>query len=226
MSTAEQAAFLRAVIDRPDDNLPRLIFADWLDEHGEPERAEFIRVQCRQLPYDENRVRRLARRFFEGQPDPISGKGSVSCSPYYAAKYRQVSGERLRFHAYRGFVEHCYLPAAVFLHHAETLTAVAPLRDVTLSNKPWDDPDHRWGWTIMLDDSADRWSLPAKVFARLPPTDDGLPQDTAWRWYRSEARAIDAALDAIAAEWPGIAFGIPSHDEIKRSRVPPAPNHP
>src|SRR5262249_3163249 len=32
--------------ERPDDDLPRLIFADWLDEHGQSERAEFIRLQC------------------------------------------------------------------------------------------------------------------------------------------------------------------------------------
>src|SRR5262245_17786546 len=39
-------AFLQAIIDDPDDDTPRLIFADWLDEHGDPERAEFIRLQC------------------------------------------------------------------------------------------------------------------------------------------------------------------------------------
>ncbi|VTT97390.1 repeat-companion domain-containing protein : Repeat-companion domain protein OS=Isosphaera pallida (strain ATCC 43644 / DSM 9630 / IS1B) GN=Isop_0392 PE=4 SV=1: LRR_7: LRR_6 [Gemmataceae bacterium] len=36
---------LRAVCESPDDDTPRLVFADWLDEHGDPERAEFIRVQ-------------------------------------------------------------------------------------------------------------------------------------------------------------------------------------
>jgi uncharacterized protein (TIGR02996 family) len=40
-------ALLRAIADRPDDDLPRLVYADWLDEHGQPDRAEFIRVQCR-----------------------------------------------------------------------------------------------------------------------------------------------------------------------------------
>ncbi|HEV3255639.1 MAG TPA: TIGR02996 domain-containing protein [Gemmataceae bacterium] len=38
--------FLRDIIDHPDDDAPRLIYADWLDDHGRPERAEFIRVQC------------------------------------------------------------------------------------------------------------------------------------------------------------------------------------
>jgi uncharacterized protein (TIGR02996 family) len=39
--------FLQAILENPDDDTPRLVYADWLDEHGEPERAEFIRIQCR-----------------------------------------------------------------------------------------------------------------------------------------------------------------------------------
>ncbi len=38
--------FLNAIGNAPSDDAPRLIYADWLDEHGQPERAEFIRVQC------------------------------------------------------------------------------------------------------------------------------------------------------------------------------------
>ena len=41
----EREALLRAVCENPDDDTPRLVFADWLDEHDEPERAEFIRLQ-------------------------------------------------------------------------------------------------------------------------------------------------------------------------------------
>jgi uncharacterized protein (TIGR02996 family) len=39
----EREALLRAVCENPDDDLPRLVFADWLEEQGELERAEFIR---------------------------------------------------------------------------------------------------------------------------------------------------------------------------------------
>jgi uncharacterized protein (TIGR02996 family) len=35
------------VLHQPADDMARLVLADWLDEHDEPERAEFIRVQCR-----------------------------------------------------------------------------------------------------------------------------------------------------------------------------------
>jgi uncharacterized protein (TIGR02996 family) len=44
--TEEGRAFLREVCDHPDDDAPRLVFADWLDDHGDHARAEFIRLQC------------------------------------------------------------------------------------------------------------------------------------------------------------------------------------
>jgi uncharacterized protein (TIGR02996 family) len=36
---------LQAVLDNPSDDAPRLVMADYLDEHGSPLRAEFIRTQ-------------------------------------------------------------------------------------------------------------------------------------------------------------------------------------
>jgi len=44
--TADELALLRGVEAAPDDDLPRLVYADWLDEHGRHARADFIRVQC------------------------------------------------------------------------------------------------------------------------------------------------------------------------------------
>ncbi|HVK09244.1 MAG TPA: TIGR02996 domain-containing protein [Gemmataceae bacterium] len=43
--TADGAALLRAVIETPADDAPRLVYADWLDDHGRPAWAEFIRLQ-------------------------------------------------------------------------------------------------------------------------------------------------------------------------------------
>ena len=42
----EREAFLRAIFDAPGDDLPRLVFADWLDERREGDWAELIRIQC------------------------------------------------------------------------------------------------------------------------------------------------------------------------------------
>lgn len=41
----DRDALLRAICENPDDDAPRLIYADWLDEYGRSEDAEFIRVQ-------------------------------------------------------------------------------------------------------------------------------------------------------------------------------------
>jgi len=41
----EEEALVRAVCETPDDDTPRLVYADWLDENDKPERAEFIRKQ-------------------------------------------------------------------------------------------------------------------------------------------------------------------------------------
>jgi type VI secretion system protein ImpC len=46
LTVTHDEAFLQAIFQAPDDDAPRLVYADWLEEHGQPERAEFIRVQC------------------------------------------------------------------------------------------------------------------------------------------------------------------------------------
>ncbi|HEX3148978.1 MAG TPA: TIGR02996 domain-containing protein [Gemmataceae bacterium] len=38
-------ALLQSILAAPDDDAPRLIYADWLDEHGDADRAAFIRAQ-------------------------------------------------------------------------------------------------------------------------------------------------------------------------------------
>jgi len=43
--TDREMGFLSAVADAYDDDAPRLLYADWLDERGDP-RGEFIRIQC------------------------------------------------------------------------------------------------------------------------------------------------------------------------------------
>jgi uncharacterized protein (TIGR02996 family) len=59
----QQAAFLAAIHDHPDNDGPRLRFANRLEEQGDP-RGEFIRVQCALARLDEDDPRReeLERR--------------------------------------------------------------------------------------------------------------------------------------------------------------------
>jgi uncharacterized protein (TIGR02996 family) len=56
---SQHEAFLRAIFDAPDDDTPRLVYADFLQENGEEDRAEFIRLGCalnRLANDDPNRV--------------------------------------------------------------------------------------------------------------------------------------------------------------------------
>lgn len=42
----DESALLAAIHADPRSDLPRLVYADWLDDHGEADYAEFIRLQC------------------------------------------------------------------------------------------------------------------------------------------------------------------------------------
>src|SRR3954462_13290279 len=59
-------ALLQSAKEAPQDDSPRLVLADWLDDQGEAERAEFIRCQLRLAPgrpaLDPDERQRLGRR--------------------------------------------------------------------------------------------------------------------------------------------------------------------
>ncbi len=57
--TAEQG-FLESIKESPGDDGLRLIFADWLEDHGQSQRAEFLRLQVELAPLPERHPRRRA----------------------------------------------------------------------------------------------------------------------------------------------------------------------
>ncbi len=65
MTGPDDASLLRAVAAAGDDSLPRLVHADWLDEHGHAARAEFIRTQCALTADDLTAERRQVLRLRE-----------------------------------------------------------------------------------------------------------------------------------------------------------------
>jgi uncharacterized protein (TIGR02996 family) len=64
-STDEREAFHAAIWQAPDDDLPRLVYADWLDERGEGDHAAFLRLLCavRTCPPDVDKLRPLVADF-------------------------------------------------------------------------------------------------------------------------------------------------------------------
>src|SRR5437762_9382326 len=134
---ADDDAFLRAIIDNPDDDLPRLVYADWLDEHGDAARAEFIRVQCelaRVSSLDAATRRRLENRAAE----LLSAHRGEWLGPL---KELVDCRHQMRLPLFeRGFVATVGMPAAVFLTHAERVFEVAPVVGVRLENA-WEEAD-------------------------------------------------------------------------------------
>lgn len=102
--------------DRADDG-PRLVYADWLEEHGDP-RAELIRVQCELAKLGSRDRRRIE---LEGrEQDLLAMHRSKWFSPLY-----QLGISVFDYH--RGFVERCRFDCSHFLHLAEEMTTAAPV---------------------------------------------------------------------------------------------------
>jgi uncharacterized protein (TIGR02996 family) len=76
-----EEAFLADIRDAPDDDAPRLIYADWLDDQGRPG-GEFIRLQCAQARLPEGDRRRVEiearlRRLRWQRPRFVTPRGTI-----------------------------------------------------------------------------------------------------------------------------------------------------
>jgi uncharacterized protein (TIGR02996 family) len=135
MADDEEDVLFQAVLAEPDDDTPRLIYADWLEERGDP-RAEFIRVQCGQanLPFfleddprfkeQQARLRVLSRRW-DGALRRRLARGPLRDQ----ARRRRglIGGWAYR----RGFIEAIAMQIGAFLDHAEAVfRQVGPVRYV------------------------------------------------------------------------------------------------
>jgi uncharacterized protein (TIGR02996 family) len=118
----EAAAFLRLIAERPADDGPRLLYADWLAEHGDPDRADFIRMQCAlaQLPRSDQR-----------RPDLEAAELRLRAT--HADEWLGLEPgavDRCTFR--RGFPDEVSLSAESFLEHGSRLFATGPVRTVHL----------------------------------------------------------------------------------------------
>src|SRR5438093_1495473 len=88
MSDTTRSALLAAICAHPDEDTPRLVYADWLDEHGEHDRAEFIRVQCEltRLRDEDCEAQALAERLPDTPRDHASTVDWSSVNPALARR--------------------------------------------------------------------------------------------------------------------------------------------
>jgi uncharacterized protein (TIGR02996 family) len=121
-----EQGLLADVCAHPADDGPRLVFADWLDDHGQTHRAEFIRLQCRLASMDQWAPERFALELREGDLLAVHEKAWRSSLPAWARH------ETVAFR--RGFVHWISITATNFLRHGEALFAASPVRQLNLRN--------------------------------------------------------------------------------------------
>jgi uncharacterized protein (TIGR02996 family) len=168
-----EEAFLRDIIGNPDDDTPRLVYADWLEERGDV-RGEFIRVQCRLARMDEEDAE-YAPLFFREQEllerhrDHLVG----DLAPVFDYPMAPTNPDSI-YSFRRGFIERVCLPMTMFVEHADTLFARAPIRSLALGRGDWPIPSfdqslesiHRYMEDTRRLSDADRQALVAVANCR------------------------------------------------------------
>lgn len=186
-----EEAFLRAILEAPDDDTPRLVFADYLEETGrDPARAEFVRVQIElaglphpgpgHLPTAPALMKTRAGGSLVDDSDP-------PCACDFCRRKRREQGLLPAMHCRaivrvgyvwgldldfpcpcpwefrRGFVETVTLPAALFLEHAAALFAAAPVTEVRLTDREPGRIGGRHYWLRATEYAAQPWRIPVDL---------------------------------------------------------------
>jgi uncharacterized protein (TIGR02996 family) len=147
----EYVALLRAICAEPDDDTPRLVAADWLEEHGDADRAAFIRIQVELArleasglgkSFEADTLRKKERAYFgpysyfwrlwaaEACPQLVRVNPGRPTSPL--SEMSVEGADQLTFG--RGFVEQVRCPAAEWLRHGAAVRARQPVRRAELTD--------------------------------------------------------------------------------------------
>ena len=121
MALTHDEAFLEDICEHSDDDATRLIYADWLDDHDDSARAEFIRVQVerRNMASDDGRHSALIQRELTLLQEHEEG-WRADLPALDGVNWEDFSG---------GFVEAVFVNSVeVFLRHSEAIFAAAPIR--------------------------------------------------------------------------------------------------
>lgn len=203
---------LRAVLEDPADDCRRLVYADWLEENGQPERAEFVRVQvelaglstgeltCPKTgvvttwhgftPACRCRACRLRRREYETSCRFCHWDWRGGIPPGTSVSYR------------RGFVEEVRCDNGPFLGHVAAIFSTAPITEVRLTDlRPGTSYEHPGFWTWVRSPEGVGSLLPDALFRRLRA--DALLSGPAARpaaaWYASREIAVADLSQACVA---------------------------
>lgn len=133
-------ALLAAVLAAPDDDAPRLVYADWLLEQGDP-RGEFIAVQCELASLGQDEAARATQlRAREAELLAQHKKDWVGHFPGSRTEYGIVGGKTwvkgspTKWTFERGFVRWVAMQTQDLVANAEGLFASEPVYGVHLTD--------------------------------------------------------------------------------------------
>lgn len=218
----EGDALIRSVLADPADDAPRLIYADWLEERGRAEDAEFIRVQIElarrgfdgglhtdeqgHLRHAPPHIADLTARQLELWADGFGRPDLPATMSNWSAYPMSTLGTQLRVR--RGFVERVTCQTDEFLGVAGSLFARQPVTEVRLADRVLPfmrpaGPEFRGGfrWLIRPADAEHLtgfW-LPEGIAEHLNEVGTGL--------YRSADEA-EAALSRACVRYGRAAVGL------------------
>src|ERR1019366_9385047 len=122
-AVSAEDAFLHTILAHPDDDIPRLVFADWLEEHGNP-RGTFIRLQCDRAKLTQ----------YDPAWKDILAQEAALLKQYEAEWNTPVLRYVDEAHYRRGFIEHVRVSAMKLLKNAERLFRAAPVASIRLES--------------------------------------------------------------------------------------------
>jgi uncharacterized protein (TIGR02996 family) len=162
---SSDSAIRRAILETPEDDAPRLVFADWLDEHDQSGWAGFIRtcIRC-------------------GHENGCTLQPHVHADRCWWVTHgfrfnAAVPGLNLEWYLYRrGLVDELRMPTAAFLAHAAELFRVHPITAVRLTDR---EPEERQpgGWGYYVPERSDVLQRPhwlPRVFRRSGGSPEGV----------------------------------------------------
>ena len=114
--------FLAEILANPHDDVPRLVYADWLEEQGHP-RGEFIRIQCELAAGVEGEERRIDLQVRERDLLDEFDEEWAGTVPSLVTRHVFL----------RGFVEYVVMAMQEFSDRAEELFQLAPIRHAMLN---------------------------------------------------------------------------------------------
>lgn len=172
--------FLADIIAHPDDDTPRLIYADWLEENGQEERAELIRGMV-------------------ANPDGDWVITSTTTPSEVVERIQRVANlpQRVTVILSRGFVSQVWCKAEVWQAHGPALAAEHPLERVELTDFQPTQVSTQWG----IGTPAPYYSWePSYLVENAPPVYGRWLAHVNCLWHdRKRYATAEAALDAMSA---------------------------